>query len=583
MGKIKKIIKKLLQYKIIYLCLVIFFAIGVFLRVYHFSSWLHFELDQARDVFVIYDAVHGGIDDMPLHGPQARGRELYLGPIFYYFQYGSALLFGVSPESAALPDLLFSILAMPLFYAFACLFFARPISVLLTGLVSVSLFLVVYGRFAWNPNALFFWSLVTFYALLRAWDGVQLDKRWFVGAVGALAVVTQLHFIAFIVVPLTFGVYMIVVRMKVPFRAVLASCAVCLVLYLPLIVHDIKHSGQNMTAFIASVTMSENDSAQAQTASDKKHHMTERFFRAAQETSTFFATIVSADHHGRYHIRTKNDDGHITFVCDKKCKNALPYHIGAIGACVFVIGVFYITCVRMWRRGVTANADDVQKRNRYTLVCLWTGFAGVFFVLVAYQISPRFYLFVAVPFFIMCGALIESLWKWKRYGPWVSGGIVGCLIIANLVVCAQYFGVLQRAQYEVVSWRDTAMNRHDIVTLGQLRRAAPYISGDDMHNPFVIVGDNRYARALYYLVHVEKENARAQCYMKRGGFDVKNVEGIPYYLLVRTKSKTHVTDDMRLHHTIANHTQFGTITIYKMMPHGPSPLLSAQPTHCFVR
>ncbi len=579
----QKIIEHVKKNRLLWCALLLICAVSVFLRVYHFSSWLHFELDQARDVFVIYDAVHSGIGDIPLHGPQARGRELYLGPIFYYFQYGSALLFGVSPESAALPDLLFSILAVPLFYMFARLFFARPISVLLTGLVSVSLFLVVYGRFAWNPNALFFWSLVTFYALLRAWDGVRLDKRWFIGAVGALAVVTQLHFIAFIVAPLTCGVYMIIARMKVPFRAVLASCVACMVLYAPLIVHDIKHNGQNITAFIASVTMSENDSAQAQTASDKKHHITERIFRAAQETSTFFVTIVSADYHGRYHIRTKNNDGHMTFICDKKCKKALPYHTGAIIACVCVFGLFYGRCARMWRRGVTASADDVQKRNRYTLVCLWMGFASVFFVLVAYQISPRFYIFVAAPFFIMCGALIESLWKWKRYGPWVSSSIVGGLIIANFVVCAQYFGVLHRAQYEVVSWRDMAMNRHDIVTLGQLRRAATYVSGDDMHDPFVIVGDNRYARALYYLVHVEKENPHAQCYMKRGGFDVKNVEGIPYYLLVRTKSKTHVTDDMRLHHTIANHTQFGTITLYKMTPQTPSQTDSNAVNACFVR
>ncbi|PID51590.1 MAG: hypothetical protein CR954_01025, partial [Candidatus Moraniibacteriota bacterium] len=216
MIKIKNIATIFSQHKIVYSVLGVLFVCGAFLRLWQFSPLMHFELDQARDMFVVYDMVEGGAHDIPLIGPQARGRELYLGPLFYYFSYVSARLFGVSPETVALPDVLFSLCAIPLFYLFTRRFFDRPLSCGMTGIVAVSLFLVIYGRFAWNPNSMFFWSLVTFYSILRAWDGTQLKRGWFASAVVGLAVVTQLHFVAFIAAPATFIAYMLCTRMRVP-------------------------------------------------------------------------------------------------------------------------------------------------------------------------------------------------------------------------------------------------------------------------------------------------------------------------------------------------------------------------------
>ncbi|MFC1638448.1 glycosyltransferase family 39 protein, partial [Patescibacteria group bacterium] len=143
------------------------FLFGIFLRVYHFDDWLHFELDQARDVFIISNADSNGFSEMPLLGPQARGRDLQLGPIFYYFQYTSAKIFGVSPVTIAFPDLLFSILLIPLSYLFSRQFFSGSISLLLSLITASSLFLVTYGRFAWNPNAMPFWTMLSVYALMK--------------------------------------------------------------------------------------------------------------------------------------------------------------------------------------------------------------------------------------------------------------------------------------------------------------------------------------------------------------------------------------------------------------------------------
>lgn len=97
--------------------------IGAFLRSYHFSDWLRFNMDQSRDAIFIKDL--SDKNELPAFGPKAGGTEFRLGPAFYYFQYASAKIFGAEPEKLAYPDLLFSMLAMILFYFLAKAYFQK--------------------------------------------------------------------------------------------------------------------------------------------------------------------------------------------------------------------------------------------------------------------------------------------------------------------------------------------------------------------------------------------------------------------------------------------------------------------------
>lgn len=586
MLKIKGFVDEMRLHKIVYVVLFVIIVVGVFLRAYQYSDLMHFELDQARDVFVIHDAHEEGVDHLPLLGPQARGRELYLGPIFYYFQYSSGLLFGVSPESAALPDLIFSILAIPLFYFFARLFFNRVVSASLTSLVATSLFLVIYGRFAWNPNAMFFWSLVAFYGLLKSWREGVFSAKWFIVAVSGVGIVMQLHFIAFITAPLTFFLYLIVVRARVPWRTVLFSLLVLVILYTPVIVSDVKNDGQNVRAFFASVTMSPESGAAANTAGDAKHDLVEQIFRAGQESGTFYWNILTADNHGRYNIRTKKQEqGYLPLICDNRCKKALLYHSVAIGLFMASLGVFLWRAGALWKRVRDARVSLKSKdqRNGYILIALWLFFGGVFLVMVAYQISPRFYLFLAAPLLILFGFFVDTVYKIRRIGPWIFFGIIFLCVTANLVMTMRYFDVLHTSQSATVEWRDLPMNRDDFVVLKQLRHAGEYIESIDNSKPFIIVGDNRYARALYYLTVVENANTHALCYMKRGGFQPEMIKDAPYYLLVKSGSKKHISGEMNQFHTIVDQQQHGTITMYKMMPKNYSDIPISLPERCFER
>jgi len=140
-------------------------AAGIFFRTYHFSDWLHFELDQARDAGLVSEAAEGGISELPLLGPRAQGTFLRLGPAFYYLSYLSAKIFGNSPAGIARGIWTLSILALPLLYLYLRRYFNEKITLALAALASVSVFLVVYSRFAWNPNALVFFVPLSFYAL----------------------------------------------------------------------------------------------------------------------------------------------------------------------------------------------------------------------------------------------------------------------------------------------------------------------------------------------------------------------------------------------------------------------------------
>ena len=76
--------------------LALIMAVGIFLRTYHFHDWLYFYPDQARDVMVVGDFLHGKIP-LPLMGFRAASTNFDLGAMYYYFQIASGKLFGVAP------------------------------------------------------------------------------------------------------------------------------------------------------------------------------------------------------------------------------------------------------------------------------------------------------------------------------------------------------------------------------------------------------------------------------------------------------------------------------------------------------
>ena len=181
--------------------LTIIILVGIFLRTWHFSDWMEFENDQARDATLVSDIVTGK-SAWPLLGPTMRGSDdlqgnlFHLGPMYYYFEIMSAEIFGNWPDKLAYPDLFFSILVIPLLFYFLKKYFSSNLSLALTGLYAISYFAIEYSRFAWNPNSIPFFTLVFLLALYE----LLLKKEktawfWVVLAGISLGIGVQLHII----------------------------------------------------------------------------------------------------------------------------------------------------------------------------------------------------------------------------------------------------------------------------------------------------------------------------------------------------------------------------------------------------
>lgn len=180
--------------KYIWILLAIIF-VGVFLRTYHFHDWLEFKGDQARDAELVSNVINGR-SSWPLLGATMNGsaeitdKQFRIGPFYYYFQIISGKIFGDYPDKFAYPDLLFSILSIPLFFFFLRKYFSRENALLLSGLYAISFFAVHPARFAWNSNSIPFFILlllISLYEFRRKEESVSwvyvvtLGVAWGVG------------------------------------------------------------------------------------------------------------------------------------------------------------------------------------------------------------------------------------------------------------------------------------------------------------------------------------------------------------------------------------------------------------------
>jgi 4-amino-4-deoxy-L-arabinose transferase-like glycosyltransferase len=245
------------KWKIILFLLI--FAVGIFLRTYHFHDWLDFESDQSRDLSITEKVVDKG-GSWPLLGPDMShsqdGRvRFHVGPIYYYFQIVSGHIFGVHPETAAYPDLLFAILSIPLFYFFLKRYFSGNLSLALTSLYAVSFYIIQYSRFAYNTNLIPFFVILFLLALLEFLDKQEkVSWVWTVLAGIALGVGVQLHVTLLIVFPVVaFFVFLYLLKNNWRiFGKLGAVLLIALVLNLGQIIYEIKTNFENSKVFFHS-------------------------------------------------------------------------------------------------------------------------------------------------------------------------------------------------------------------------------------------------------------------------------------------------------------------------------------------
>ena len=304
-------------------------AFGIFLRSYEFSDWLHFELDQSRDIKVINLAIEEGPGYLPLLGPRAGGTFLRLGPTFYYLEYLSALVFGDTPAGVAVVVLIFAIASIPLFYYFCRQYFNQKVALFLMAVFTLSFYLIAYSRFAWNPNPIPFFTILIFLSLIKITDSNERRKNiWAYILSVSMAVAFHLHFLFMIAVAVSVAVYLVINRPKLKAKTWAISVVIFLLINSPMIINDIKTGGKNFQEFFSAIVNK---------SSKKENYLIKKIYRDFNEHSTKYSLILLGNEQFNLtNIKFKKNNWYQPrFVCEDECRKNLPMEV--FGMIIFFV------------------------------------------------------------------------------------------------------------------------------------------------------------------------------------------------------------------------------------------------------
>ncbi len=436
---------------------------AVFVRTYSLDTWLYFKMDQARDALLMTEVLDNGPSALPLLGPRVGAVALQhgflrLGPIYYYFQYLSGILFHSSePVVFAYPDVFFSIAAIPLLYLFARLYFEKRLALMITAMYAFSFLIIQYSRFAWNPNSLQFFILLSFYGLLRFLNESRpAPKRWWLAlwAVGS-AIGSQLHFFGFFSLLGISGLLILFhvriweasswrtfvqkesLRQLAIFSVIVFG--VFAVFYTPVVISDSLRGGENTRNFF-----------EALGSKAEKKPLIEKLQKTVTENLKYSCLLMTSE-----------------------CYSG---DVGDNIPMVSLTGILLFMGVMLAIRGVR-NEKNTLRRDFLVLILLWL---GVFIVLtepVSFQLRPRFYIVIfAVPFLLL-GVLFTFLEE--RFGKraiLMSSLMTLGIVAINAHGTWLWFAEQAKAQTKAVAVKRTLiLKTKDGVTLGQLRGVAEWM------------------------------------------------------------------------------------------------------------
>jgi len=527
--------------------------LGTFLRSYHFAGWLHFELDQARDAKVIDLAINEGIGNLPLLGPKAAGTFLRLGPIFYYFNYLSALVFGDTPAGIAVITLLFGILALPVFYLFLRRYFDKNLSLGLLLIFSVSLFFVLYSRFSWNPNSLALFAVLTLYCLLRAVDREEKRKgMWLVSFFVSLTIASQLHFLALMALPTIAFLFLIIKRPRIKAKFWIISVLLALFLYTPVFINEWKTGGENVKQFFKAT--------EKKSTTDNPHSILGKIVRSYSENSLGYFIALSGQDEASFPKLIQTGTSLSGIKCDKSCEEKLPWGIASF--------LFFTAGLALSIRKFIKEKDE-KKKDFALLISLWCIVTIVLFVPIAFSIAPRFFLLVSALPFIFLGFIIEFIGEKSSKKTFLILTIIICglLAIANLAKIKERFEQMSKAASESFKTpTDRILKERHRVTLEQQYDIADYIKSEFASNnyPVYLTSDPFYERALTY--HIEKAKIPIDTF--NNALKSKKVYTKGNYFLVYPTESNFEADLVKYgqFYNLAERKSFGTLTLFKFSP-----------------
>jgi len=540
---------KIAQKKNILIILTVILAVGFFLRAYHFSDWLHFELDQSRDAMVVDLALENGPSELPLLGPKAAGTYLRLGPAFYYFQYLGGLVFGHTPQGIAYPTMIFSVFSIFLLYLFLRRIFDQWISLGLAAVSAVSLFLVMYGRFAWNPNAIPFFLLLTFFALLKVVDVEEKRKGlWLIVCSASIALATQLHFLVFLSLPLAAAAFLLIKRPKINWKAWAGALAMFLFLYIPVILNDIETRGANTEEFFKAIT--------EKSSKGEGHTLVDKVVRAYMESSRGSLLMLSGQEQMEIpSINMSRTGGFpVQIKCAEKCQKNV--WLGLIAIAGYSFGLILLVMRFLKEKKPTY-------KDMLLLIGIWCLLVSGLYVPLSFDLSPRFFLLLVPITFVLFGLILQFLGKILKKKTVLVVGVSLILVILNIVAVQGRFSELSRAAtQDVESKADRILKENNRVTLEQQILIADYLESFHRENGAIVYLNSEpfYRRSILYHVGrrgIPYEDLRGAKVYRKGNY---------FAAYVTNSSSRKKAEKYSNNFDIAEEKTFGTMTVFRLIP-----------------
>lgn len=534
----EKKLQEIGQKKIIIFSSLFFVVIfGAWLRLNHFADWLHYEFDQSRDNILVSEGIKRGPASLPVMGPKADGTQLRVGPIYYYLEYISALIFGDTPQGHAYFVAILSIISIPVLYLLFKIFFNKFISLGLSYLYSISFFLLIYARFGWNPNVMPFFVIAGIYYLLRATDKKsKYPGRWFIAFAIFFTIATQLHFVAFFALPIFAIAYLLYERPKFSWKIWGASILIFAFFYSPVVISDIALKGFNAKEFIRAFS----------TKTDRDEPFFEKIIDTIRSGAENYTMILTGNDRV-WTPEVKFENGWIDFSCKNSCKKtSLWLSFAAIA--FFIFGALLL----LWQ---------LIKRKK-PIVIMGIFFLSTFLIFTKISTEPRFYLLIAPLPFLFLGNIIDLIWRKNALiAKVIFLGVIILFSYTNISRIMQRFSDLEGADKKLIPVHsDRILKEPERVSLRQFQSISREMYNKYQENgyPVIFSSETLYFRSFMYLT--EKMGApvgsleKGEVYLKANNFVIfraRRSGGLKSYLE---------------NYEILNKKEFGTIVLYELTP-----------------
>lgn len=507
--------------------LIALLCVGIFLRTYTFHDWLRFNADQSRDAGIASDVIDGKTD-IPLLGPKAGGTEFRVGPAFYYFQIASARIFGNSPDKMAYPDLLFSLLSIPLLFFFLRKYFDVKTVLALTAIFAVSAYAVKYSRFAWNPNSLPFWSLLFLYSLHEIVIAKENAWKWWAVVMGAaIGIGIQLHSLSFLLFPaVALGVfgYLLYRRKKNMWKVVTIVFCMAIILNIPQIVSEIKTGGENTGAFLKSIGTKEKK------GSGLIMNIEKNIVCFSQSSTYIVSSYDSSD------------------TCElKTVTRGFGFPAFVSGFLLFVGG--FILALRSYRK-----ETEYARKTFLGIVIFFVSLTFLLLIPLANEISMRFFLVALFAPFVFLGVWLKYIAEvFPRTGAVLVWSVVIILVGMNIISVEKTF-----ATYE--SYLTDSNAGMDNVLLKEVELSSAFIlSHATDTNVAAVDGDAKY---------LFKAMKSMQYFTGKSGIKLvqknkKTDPQIPVFLVENSKSRDKILSKQT---NVDEYLTFGRFTIFSLKP-----------------